>query len=718
MLLQSTNAMTNNHTQKDKNFVIFMPSGRRGLVETGQSLLEAARQVGVEIESICNGRLTCGKCKVHIEEGAFPKHGIVSGASHLSPPSGKEKELLAEIGDGSGRLSCSAFVQGDVLAFVPEESRAQKQIIRKSASERVIEIAPAIRQIYVEVETAVLGQHQGDWGRLQSALTEQAGLTGLTIDLQALRRLQTALRSGKTAAGKWAVTVTVWQERELIDVQPGYVEGAYGLAVDIGSTTIAGYLCDLRTGAILATEAMMNPQVTYGEDLMSRISYAMMHKNGLDKMHTAVIKAINQLAARAAKTAGLRPRQIYEAVFVGNTTMTHILLGINPVELGGAPFALANRDSMDVRARDLGLRFHPGANVHVLPSEAGHVGADNVGVLLAEEPYNQDDIVLTVDVGTNAEILLGNRDWMFSASSPTGPAFEGAQIAFGMRAAPGAIERVRIDPLTKKARFRVIGEARWSNEWGVETEIETTNDHPTTRLPDYPTTRLPDYKTTRPQDYPTTRPAHLAVGICGSGIIEVVAEMFLAGILQADGRFNPNLNHDRIVRNGSKAAYVLATGDQTGNGQPILVTQDDVRSIQLAKAALYAGAKLLMLRANVKKVNKIVLAGAFGSYIDPKHAMILGLIPDCDLEQVYAVGNAAGDGARIALLNRHKRKEAQNVAHWVQYVETAVDPDFQNEFVGAIHLPHASDAFPHLDGLLPEPIPVVRNGRSRRRRRG
>ena len=686
MLLQSFNAMSNNHTQKDKNLVIFMPSGRRGQVETGQSLLESARQMGVEIESICNGRLTCGKCKVHVEEGNLPKHGIHSGAGHLTPPGEKEQELLAQMGDGSGRLSCSAFVQGDVLAFVPEESRAQKQIIRKSASERIIEIAPAIRQAYVEVDPAQLGQHQGDWGRLQTSLAKEEGLTDLSIDLQALRRLQTALRKGK-----WAVTVTLWQEREVIDVQPGYAEGAYGLAVDIGSTTIAGHLCDLRTGAILATEAMMNPQVTYGEDLMSRISYAMMHKDGLDKMHTAVITSLNQLAARAAKTAGLRPRQIYEAVFVGNTTMTHILLGISPVELGGAPFALANRDGMDIKARDLELRLHPGANVHILPSEAGHVGADNVGVLLAEEPYNQDKIVLTVDVGTNAEILLGNREWMYSASSPTGPAFEGAQIAFGMRAAPGAIERVRIDPITKVGRFRVIGEERWSDEWGTEAETET--------------------------EAGKERPAHLAVGICGSGIIEVVAEMFLAGILQADGRINPNLKHERVVWNGRKGAYILATGSQTGNGEPILVTQDDVRSIQLAKAALYAGAKLLMLRANVEKVDRIVLAGAFGSYINPKHAMILGLIPDCNLDQVYAVGNAAGDGARIALLNRHKRKEAQTVAHWVQYVETAVDPDFQNEFVGAIHLPHASDAFPHLDGMLPEITSVVDNGRSRRRKR-
>ena len=360
-------------------------------------------------------------------------------------------------------MSCSARVYGDVLVFVPEESRAQKQVVRKSATERVIDVAPAVREVYVEVDEAQLGEHRGDWGRLQDALAEQWGLTQLGIDLSALQKLQPALRKGH-----WKVTATVWQgddRAEVLDVHPGYHDGVYGMAVDIGSTTVAAYLCNLRTGELLATESAMNPQVVYGEDLMSRISYAMVHKDGLERMHTAIIDTLNKLAAKATRSVGLRPRDIHEAVFVGNTTMIHILLGIDPLELGGAPFALANRDSMDLKARDLSLRLHPAANVHIMPAEAGHVGADNVGVLLAEPPYLHDEITLTVDVGTNAEIVLGNREWMYSASSPTGPAFEGAQITYGMRAAPGAIERVRIDPITLAARFKVIGEERWSDEW-------------------------------------------------------------------------------------------------------------------------------------------------------------------------------------------------------------------------------------------------------------
>jgi uncharacterized 2Fe-2S/4Fe-4S cluster protein (DUF4445 family) len=660
----------------EKHLLILMPSGRRGWVEHGTPILDAARGMGVEIESICGGRLTCGKCRVTIE------HGITSEDAHLSPPSEEERLLLERLPGTGGRLSCSACLVGDLLVTVPEESRAHKQVIRKSASKRAIDVDPAVRQVYVRVDEAQLGEHRGDWGRLQAALSNQWKLENLTIDLLALRRLQMALRQGK-----WAVTITLWQDHEVIDVRPGYEEGVYGLAVDIGSTTVAGYLCDLRTGELLATESMMNPQVSFGEDLMSRVSFAMSRPDGLDKMHDAILDALNHLAANAAHQAGIRARQIHEAVMVGNTTMIHIFLGINPEELGGAPFALANRDAMDIKARELGLHLHPGANVHILPAEAGHVGADNVGVLIAEEPYRQDENVLIVDVGTNAEIDLGNRSAMLSASSPTGPAFEGGQISSGMRAAPGAIERVRIDPLTKVARFRVIGEDKWSDEWqiGVEAPLEE-------------------------------QPAHLAAGICGSGIIEVIAEMYLAGIINSDGRILPDEQHERIIWDGRTGAYVLATAEQTTSGEQMLITQNDVRNIQLAKGALYAGAKLLMNRSGIQSVDKIVLAGAFGSYIDPKYAMILGLIPDCSLEHVFAVGNAAGDGARIALLNRHKRLEAQEIAHWIRYIETAIDPDFQKEFVDAMYLPHRRDAYPHLAGILPERVEISDQQRERRRR--
>ncbi|HEU5103633.1 MAG TPA: ASKHA domain-containing protein [Roseiflexaceae bacterium] len=673
--------------------VIFQPSGRQGQVAEGTTLLDAARQLGVDVDSICGGRQTCGKCKVILEDGAFAKHAIESASTHATPAGTEERDYFAHHGWGEPngtRLACAACVAGDLLISVPPESQARKQIIRKSATERAIAIDPTLREFYIEVEPHRLGERQGDWERLQDALRREWALEDLRIDLPALRQLGPALK-----AGKQRITVVLWNDAEVIDVRPGYHEGLYGLAVDVGSTTVAAHLCDLRSGAVLATEAIMNPQVTFGEDLMSRVSYAMMHDDGLQRMHQAIIAGLNKLAGLAAHAAGLRARDIHELVLAGNTVMHHILLGLDPTDLGAAPFTLASHAPIDIKARELGLKLHPGANVHFMALEAGHVGSDNVGVLVAEVPDQQDSIMLVIDVGTNAEILLGNRERLLSCSSPTGPAFEGAQIAHGQRAAPGAIERVRIDRASGQPRFKVIGKDDWSDVLAPE-EIGAT-------------------------------------GICGSGIIEAVAELFMAGVLRVDGRFapgdgvgdgdaSPNTQHPipnpRLRWNGPKAEYILATADQTATGREIVVTQDDVRNIQLAKGALYAGCKLLMRRRGVEAVDKIVLAGAFGSYIDPLHAMVLGLIPDCALENVYAVGNAAGDGARIVLLSKARRAESALAARQVEYVETAIDPLFQEEFVGAMHLPHMTDPFPHLDaiGALPTRLAASEDDRARRRR--
>jgi uncharacterized 2Fe-2S/4Fe-4S cluster protein (DUF4445 family) len=386
--------------------------------------------------------------------------------------------------------------------------------------------------------------------------------------------------------------------------------------------------------------------------------------------------------------------------------MHHILLGIDPVELGGAPFALAVREAVDVKARDLGLKVHSGAYVHVLPCQAGHVGADSTAVALAEEPHTREKVALIVDVGTNAELLLGNREQVLSASSPTGPAFEGAQIRHGQRAAPGAIERVRIDPITLRPRFKIVGRDEWSDAWA-----------PPEDLPEDRAARARALRERALGGGPLQ-----ATGICGSGIIEAVAELFLAGVIGPDGGFKPGIDspYVKYVRAPSGnliPEYILAPAEQSATGRQIVIIQDDVRAIQLAKAALYAGAKLLMAKRGVSSVEEIILAGAFGSYIDPQHAMILGLIPDCEIARVHAVGNAAGDGARIALLNRAKRREAAQVARWIDHLQTALDPNFQDEFVAAIHIPHASDAFPHLEGLLPQRDPAASNGRPSRRSR-
>lgn len=689
-------------TQTATARVVFQPAGRQGDVVAGTSLLEAARRLGVEIESICGGHQTCGKCKVLVEEGDFAKFGLRSQADHLTPPGEREVEYARKrnFTDGA-RLSCACHVTGDLVIRVPEESQTRKQVVRKAAGvERAITVDAPMRLFYVELPPAELKDHRGDWQRLADELRAVHGLDDVRIDPAILPSLQPAL-----AAGKRALTVTIFEGREVVRVQPGFHDEIYGMAFDVGTTTVAGHLCHLRTGEILATASRMNPQVPYGEDLMSRVSYAMVNPDGTERMHRAIIDGLNELIGEACADAGIAPADVVELVVVGNTTMHHLILGVNPQELGGAPFSLVTHDALDVKARDLGITIARGGNLHLPPCEAGHVGADNVGVLVAEAPYGQDEQMLVIDIGTNGEILLGNRERMFSASSPTGPAFEGAQILHGMRAAAGAIERIRIDPATLGVRYRMIGKDEWveSKEDSGYSILGSDEPSSSQRNTQYPIPNTQDSRKARRDAI--LNPALKASGICGSGIIEAIAELLTAGVLAPNGRF-VEFSHPRLRTGlgdgGGKAEFVLAWPHETSSGQAITVHSDDVRAIQLGKAALYAGTKLLMKRLGLERVDRIVLAGGFGSYIDPKHAMLIGLIPDCEPAKVTAVGNAAGDGARMILLDKAKRAEAQWAARWVRYVETAVEPGFQDEFVGAINLPHAADSFPHLQGYVDE----------------
>ncbi len=689
-------ALPQEHAPQATAKVIFQPNGRQGEVAVGSNLLETARRMGVEIESICGGHQTCSKCKVVVEAGTFAKFGVKSSPAALSPPGERERQYAAKHNFAPDmRMSCACQVLGDVVIRVPEESQTRKQVVRKGVGvARAIAVDAAMRLYYVELPAPHMKDHRGDWQRLQDELRTVHGLDGLTIDLAALRELQPAL-----AAGGRAVTVTVWSARasedadagtgEVVRVQPGFHDALYGIAVDVGTTTVAGHLCHLRTGEILGSASRMNPQVPYGEDLMSRVSYAMMNEDGTERMHATLIEGLNGLFADCCAEAGIEPREVVEVVLVGNTTMHHLLLGVNPRELGGAPFSLVTHAALNVKARDLGLAVAAGANVYIPPCEAGHVGADNVGVLIAEAPYAQDEQLLVLDIGTNGEILLGNREQLLSASSPTGPAFEGAQIVHGMRAAPGAIERVRVDPATLAVHYRIIGKEEW---------IESSRRPPAAPPPD----EDPAAARRRKRDE-LLNPTLKAAGICGSGIIEAIAELYKAGVIAANGRF-AEIDHERLRSGlgdgGGKAVFVLAWPHETAGGHAIVVHSDDIRAIQLGKAALYAGTKLLMNRLGLASVDKVVLAGGFGSYIDPLHAMILGLIPDCDLERVMAVGNAAGDGARILLLDKAKREEADWAARWTTYIETAVESSFQDEFVAALDIPHARDPFPHLAAVL------------------
>ena len=659
--------------------VVFTPSGKRGRFELGTSLLAAARTLGVDIDSVCGGRALCTRCQVLIAEGEFAKHNVRSSAANLSGISAAEQKLIDRNHLASGRrLSCQAQVQGDVVVDVPASSQVHRQVVRKAAEVIDIELYPVVTLHYVEVAEPDMHDPSGDLTRLANALASEWQLTDLSCDLRVLQGLQVALRKGL-----WKVTVAVHDRSRIVSVWPGLHEKVYGLAIDVGSTTIAGHLCELTSGDIVAAAGLMNPQIRFGEDLMSRVSYAMMNPGGAAQMTTVVRDALSELAGEVARSAAISCDAILELTLVGNPIMHHLVLGLDPVELGGAPFALAVDSSVSVTAAELGIAVNPNARIYVLPCIAGHVGADAAGMILAERPDLSERMTLLVDVGTNAEIVLGNRDKLVACSSPTGPAFEGAQISCGQRAAPGAIERVRIDRGTLEPRYKVIGSDLWSDEPGFQEVVDKTG----------------------------------VTGVCGSGIIEVLAELYLAGVINQDGVIDGSMSAKsaRVIANGRTFSYLLADGQQR-----LTITQNDVRAIQLAKAALYAGIRLLMERLGVERVDRIRLAGAFGTHIDVKYAMVLGMIPDCELSQVASAGNAAGTGARIALLDARSRPLIEAIVRRVEKIETALEPRFQTLFVEAMAIPHKTAQYIHLRAAvdLPAPKAVVQSdGRERRNRR-
>ncbi len=647
--------------------VLFMPSGKRGRFPVGTPVLDAARQLGVYVESVCGGRATCGRCQIEVQEGNFAKHKIVSSNDHISPKGAKEERYERVRGlPERRRLSCSAQILGDLVIDVPQDTVINAQTIRKDADTRVIARDSAIRMCYVEIEEPDMHKPLGDLDRLKIALMKDWGFKNLEFDFYLLPQVQGILRKGN-----WTATAAIHKDAEsdiarVIALWPGLKNEAYGLACDIGSTTIAMHLVSLLSGRVAASSGTSNPQIRFGEDLMSRVSYVMMNPDGREGMTVAVREAISGLVDKVCAEGNVQRNDILDSVFVGNPIMHHLFLGIDPTELGGAPFALAVSGAVRIKASDIGLKLNQGARLYMLPCIAGHVGADAAAVTLSEGPHRQDEMMLIVDVGTNAEIVLGNRTRVVAASSPTGPAFEGAEISGGQRAAPGAIERVRIDPDTLEPKYRVIGSELWSDEPGFLDSVQATG----------------------------------VTGICGSGIIEIVAEMYLAGIISEDGVVDGSLSmrSPRVVANGRTFSYVLKEGEPK-----ITITQTDVRAIQLAKAALYAGTKLLMEKQNTEHVDRIHFAGAFGSFIDPKYAMVLGLIPDCELDKVSAVGNAAGAGARMALLNRGYRREIEDTVNHIEKIETALEPKFQEHFVYAMALPNKVDPFPKLSAAVKLP---------------
>lgn len=664
-------------TSSEEHLVVFTPSGLRGSFQSGTTLLDAARSLGVDLDSVCGGRGICGRCQVEPTFGEFAKHGITAEIENVGPRGPTETDYRGRRPlPGTRRLGCAATLCGDVVVDVPAESQVHQQIVRKNIDLGDLELDPVVVLRLIEVPPSSLEEPVGDVDRLLNSLDEQWNLGNLKVDDRIVVDIQRAL-----AGGNRTVTAAVRDGFEVVAVWPGLRDRVLGVAIDVGSTTIVGHLCDLATGIVLATSGTMNPQIRFGEDLMSRVSYVMMNPGGDRELTSVVRLALDELVGQLVVKAEASRNEILEFVLVGNPVMHHLFLGYDPTPLGGAPFALAVDDPLNLGADDLDLEAHPAARVHVLPCIAGHVGADTAAVVLATElgstnhPTDSTDKVrLIVDVGTNAEIVLAGDGRVLAASSPTGPAFEGAQINSGQRATPGAIERVRISPETGEPRFRIIGVDAWSDE----------------------------------DEFATAAAATGVTGICGSGIIEVVAELWLAGLMDTDGVIGgPGTRPSpRIEPDGRTFSYLLFDPvelDPASAGERIVVTQNDIRAIQLAKAALYAGIRLLQDNLGTDQLDEIGLAGAFGSHIDTIRATVLGLVPDCEPDQVTSVGNAAGAGAVIALLSGAARRSIAEIVDRIEKVETALEPSFQAHFVDAMPFPHRTAEYPQLSGKIKLP---------------
>ena len=651
--------------------VVFTPAGIRVDAQEGTTVLDAARTGGVDIDSVCGGRGICGRCQVSPVTGDLPKWGIVSSPDALSPQGSTEtayqtRRRRRPLIDGR-RLGCQARLLNDVVVDVPVGSQVHRPVVRKSIDLGDVALDPVVTLHYVETPPAVLGSETSDAEAIAEALESDWGLPEVEFEIPVLAELTPVLTAGHRKA-----TAVVHDRRRVLGVRSGYSDSAFGVAVDVGSTTLAGYLVDLGSGEVVATAGRMNPQIRFGEDLMSRVSYVMMNPGGTAELTDAVRGAIDGLVCELCDAAGTDRGHLHDMVVVGNPIMHHLVLGIDPTPLGAAPFTLATSSAVRGRATDIGVDL-PNAALYTGPCIAGHVGADAAAATLAEGPHHAETPMLVVDVGTNAEIVLGDRRRVVAASSPTGPAFEGAQISCGQRATAGAVERVRIDPSTLEPRFKVIGCDLWSHEPGFQEALDK---------------------------------AGLEVsGLCGSAIIEVIAEMFLSGVIDRHGVISGDsaARSPRVVPDGRTFSYVL-------QHEPIrlAITQNDVRAIQLAKAALRAGIDLLCEHTDIRsgEVRDIRLAGAFGAHIDPVRAMVLGLVPDAPPGCVRSVGNASGVGAVRMLLSKRQRTEIEQTVRSIVKIETATEPRFQELFVAAMAFPHDTAPTPHLAEAVTLPTPT------------
>lgn len=623
----------------EDNFqVCFTPSGRQFKGEFGDTLLQVAQDAGVAIRSLCGGYGQCHQCWIEVSEGDHSKFGVKCEPDNISALTRLEKQLINDNPNYKGkRLACQSCIQGDLVIDVPEESQEHKAYISKKNKAQNYSIASSINLIDCSLEKATLDKNPSASENLIAQLAKKG--INANIDFTLLRELQPLIHETKGN-----LTVAVRDNNQIVAAYPQGKHQVLGAAIDIGSTTLALYIYDLNDGKLVYESSAMNPQIRFGEDLMSRVSYVMMNKGGDEKLTIAVRTKITEMLHEACENLEVDWNKLLEVVLVGNPIMHHIFFGISPVELGQAPFTLSIRGWLDVDAKDLDFNLYPKTRLSFLPLIAGHVGADTAAAYLSQMDIMQSETALLVDIGTNAEIMLSKNGKVYATSSPTGPAFEGAEISSGVRATYGAIERVRIDKETLKVRFKVIGCDAWSDE--------------------------PDFELVQMK----------AVGICGSGIIEAIVAFAEAGIIDQSGLFVESKAPELFSKKGNTTRFLLVDqGDKS-----IYIEQVDIRSIQLAKAALSAGVSILMDYLNCTEFDKVLLAGAFGAHLDPRYVALLDIIPTSTEEKIISVGNAAGVGASAALLDINKRKTIIDAVDEVVKIETATESKFQEYFVDAM----------------------------------
>ena len=635
----------------------FEPISRRLFYKKKENFYQLLVNSSIRVRSQCGGFGTCGKCKLLVQQGL----------KYLNPPTDSEKKVLSEEEITENiRLACQCYIDEDqidhlkrlpqpqIRVFLPQESLLEDFKILTSGLNKGVNLNPNVKKVFIEVEKPNLKTLIPDLERIVTALSSTTKINKdhiePSIEFESLKKIPLTLREDNHH-----ITLTLYEENKIIDCEAGNtVANNYGIAFDIGTTTLVGYLINLNDGKIYSTASALNPQTAYGEDVVSRITYIKNNKEGLLKLNASVIDALNVIIDEVCAEAKISPSQIYEATFVGNSVMHHIFLNIDPTYIGLSPYVPAIKKDLNIRSKDINLKINRGGYAYILPLIAGYVGADTTGVILSSKIDKESELTLAIDVGTNGEIIVGNKDILATGSCAAGSALEGAHIKNGMRAAAGAIDTLKIDPADLSVRYTTIN-----------------NKKP--------------------------------LGICGSGIIDAVAEMLKSKIITRSGSFNKNfIDHESFTKKNKDVEFILIKKEQTSINTDITISQNDIRELQMAKAAFYSGTRIILNFLNQAdelelKIKQIFLAGAFGNYINKSNAKFIGMIPDISDEFIYQIGNAAGIGAQNCLLNVNLRDKARKLIKNIKYVEIAVAQEFQTEYAKAMYFPHLNlEYFPSL----------------------